>query len=94
MEAPVIDCPLTPFANQLPDGVLTMPITWEDPQATDNSAEELSVFRPMQPFNRDKGDEFPAGTYEIEYRATDSSGNTGICIIVIIVTGKQNTFNL
>ena len=64
-------------------------MTWEDPSVMDSSGEQVEA--EIRTAQIGKGEEAAAGTYTIEYIATDSAGNTAMCQIVIVVTGKIDT---
>ena len=65
-------------------GSSTAYVSWEMPIVNDNSEETLTAWTA----GFSSGYEYPIGAYEVLYRATDSSGNTGYCVIAFEVVGK------
>ncbi len=75
----VTGCPQS-SSYQLPIGSTTLPITWVEPRATDNSGDTPSVDRSHRP-----GDTFPVGTTQVVYRFTDKAGNNAECTFTLTV---------
>ena len=64
-------------------GMPTAVVSWQQPSATDNSDEPLTISS-----NFNSGDKFPIGITTITYTATDSSGNEESVMFTITVSGK------
>ena len=59
-------------------------VTWQQPEATDNSGEI-----PTLSSNRQPGDVFDVpGSYPISYKAVDGSGNEATCEFQVILKSK------
>ncbi|KAJ8036101.1 Hyalin [Holothuria leucospilota] len=79
---PIIsDCP-NDVSIGLPDGVISLAVTWEEPTASDNSR-NVTERKSNKP-----GDNFKIGTQKVLYEFSDLSGNTATCSFDIILTGK------
>ena len=77
---PVITgCPQS-TSYQLPVGATTLPITWVEPRASDNSGVQPRITRSHIP-----GDNFPVGTTQVIYTFTDQAGNNDVCLFTITV---------
>jgi gliding motility-associated-like protein len=61
-------------------GSCTAQASWTPPQVTDNCSVATMVS------SHNPGDNFPLGTTEVKYIATDASGNSSICVFHVIVT--------
>ncbi len=85
-EAPVFDCPVTPFTYQLPPGKTTVTVTWEDPSVMDSSGDEVEAL--IQSAQIGKGHDAAAGTYTVVYMARANAGNVANCEVVIVITVK------
>ncbi|MGI0106598.1 HYR domain-containing protein [Salinimicrobium sp. WS361] len=82
-EDPVITCP-GDIPVLVDPGECEVRVTFPDPKVTDNSGNwSLSHDGP------DSGSFFPVGKTEIEFKATDPSGNFATCILTIIVDDEE-----
>ena len=85
-EAPVIVCPV----NQT---VITQPsqanatVVWTDPQATDNSGQNLTIA-----CDADSGNDFKIGETEVTCEAVDPTGNQATCTFTVKIEGNANWF--
>ncbi|KAK2521486.1 Svep1 [Columba livia] len=80
-EPPVIDRCRSPPPVQAIEN--EYPVSWEEPQFSDNSGAPLSVTRSHAP-----GDVFPKGETTVQYTAVDPSGNNRTCEIHIVIKGS------
>eukprot|EP00058_Branchiostoma_floridae_P013772 XP_002599260.1 hypothetical protein BRAFLDRAFT_64392 [Branchiostoma floridae] len=76
-QAPQLTCPTGIETIRAAEGETTAIVTWEEPTATDNSREEIT---PVQTTEIEKDKHYPAGYYDIRYKASDSSGQSAECI--------------
>ncbi|GAB1604661.1 hypothetical protein Ahia01_000747600, partial [Argonauta hians] len=61
-------------------------VTWEEPQFSDNSQEELRITSTRRP-----GGKFKQGITDVIYQASDSAGNVASCNIQVHVLGTMAT---
>ncbi|XP_009870346.1 PREDICTED: sushi, von Willebrand factor type A, EGF and pentraxin domain-containing protein 1-like, partial [Apaloderma vittatum] len=80
-EPPVIDRCRSPPPMQAVEN--EYPVTWEEPQFSDNSGAPLTITRSHAP-----GDLFPKGETTVQYTAMDPSGNNRTCVIHIVIKGS------
>ena len=81
-EDPVITCP-APFTVGTDDGLDTATVTFDPANVTDNSM--LSITPVSYPVS---GSNFSIGDTEVQFNATDVSGNTASCTFTVTVEGK------
>ena len=69
-------------------GVTSIPVTYTEPNATDNSGTAFLVSRSAQP-----GDSFPLGVTVVEYVFSDPSGNLASAnfTVTVITGGAMNS---
>ncbi|KAF4804058.1 Sushi, von Willebrand factor type A, EGF and pentraxin domain-containing protein 1 [Turdus rufiventris] len=79
-EPPVVDRCRSPPPMQAENDY---PVTWEEPEFSDNSGGPLTVTRSHAP-----GDLFPKGETTVQYTAVDPSGNNRTCEIHIVIKGS------
>lgn len=99
-EAPQFDCVESITVNAVgeiisdPDGIITdiqsagcnqVELNFTTPQATDACTSVLVV---QTEGEYENGDVFPAGSYTLEYTATDSHNNSSVCYFDVIVQGE------
>ncbi len=75
----ITGCP-NRFDIVAPLGKTSVPFTWIEPTATDNSGIPPTVRRSHQP-----GDSFPIGTTDVIYIFTDRAGNEATCSFPITI---------
>ncbi|XP_050843098.1 sushi, von Willebrand factor type A, EGF and pentraxin domain-containing protein 1 isoform X3 [Serinus canaria] len=80
-EPPVVDRCRSPPPMQAAEN--DYPVTWEEPEFSDNSGGPLTVTRSHAP-----GDLFPKGETTVQYTAVDPSGNNRMCEIHIVIKGS------
>ncbi|XP_072013682.1 uncharacterized protein [Amphiura filiformis] len=79
-DAPIVSgCPNS-ARYPVPFGTSSLPVTWVEPTASDNSGRQPTISRTHQP-----GQAFPVGTTPVTYTFTDSSGNEAQCSFTITV---------
>ncbi|XP_078690832.1 uncharacterized protein LOC144921571 isoform X2 [Branchiostoma floridae x Branchiostoma belcheri] len=81
-QPPQLSCPDRIKEFRAAEGTTTALVSWEEPTASDNSGEEIL---PVQITNIANNDSLPAGYYDIQYKATDSAGQSSSCIFGIRV---------
>ncbi len=83
---PVITgCPDT-INTVLPLGMISTPVTWIEPTATDNSGMVPTITQSHQP-----GDSFTMGSSQVTYTFTDIAGNEAVCTFSITIGNyKEN----
>ena len=62
-------------------------LEWDEPLFHDNSKKPLTVRQ-----SHDFGFEFPFGETNVEYTATDASGNSASCLITIKLSSKYKLY--
>uniref|UniRef100_A0A8C9NBQ1 Sushi, von Willebrand factor type A, EGF and pentraxin domain-containing protein 1 n=1 Tax=Serinus canaria TaxID=9135 RepID=A0A8C9NBQ1_SERCA len=80
-EPPVVDRCRSPPPMQAAEN--DYPVTWEEPEFSDNSGGPLTVTRSHAP-----GDLFPKGETTVQYTAVDPSGNNRMCEIHVVIKGS------
>ena len=81
-------CPEDKTSN-LDEGLSTANVTFDTANVTDNSQ---LVITPQS--NILSGSTFDEGDTEVQFNATDESGNTGMCTFTITVEGEElNMYN-
>ncbi|XP_072051832.1 uncharacterized protein [Amphiura filiformis] len=83
---PVISgCPGT-ITQTVTSGTTSIPTTWTEPTATDNSGMTPSVTQSHRP-----GDSFPVGTTQVTYTFSDQTGNEASCTFDVTVLVVDST---
>ena len=82
-EDPVITCPAS-FTVGTDDGLDNATVTFDPANVTDNSM--LSITPVSYPVS---GATFSIGDTEVQFNATDASGNTASCTFTVTVEGKS-----
>ena len=80
-EKPVLTCPEDVTSN-LDEGLSTANVTFDTANVTDNSEVDLTATPSIQ-----SGSTFDEGDNVVYFNATDRSGNTGMCMFTVTVTG-------
>ncbi|XP_038066521.1 uncharacterized protein LOC119736577 [Patiria miniata] len=80
MSPVVIGCPAT-IRGTLPAGQSSIPLTWSEPTATDNSQLPVTLNRTHVP-----GEAFGSGTTDVIYTFSDSVGNQAMCTFMVTVS--------
>lgn len=65
-------------------GTTSTLVTWSHPTATDNSG----IIPNVTHYGKQPGDLFPAGEHNIQYWASDKTGNVGECKFKVFVLGN------
>ena len=77
-------CPAD-ITQPLDPGTNSAIVTWPDPTTSDNSGSEPTIS-----VNVSNPELFSAGTYTVQYVATDQASNQAVCEFTVVVTGKQS----
>ena len=85
VEAPVLLCPANQTTETTP-GQPTSVVSWNEPQATDNSGQSLNVTCSVK-----CGSQFDIGLTYVICEAYDPSGNQAMCNFIVEVQGKNWT---
>ena len=82
-EKPVLTCP-EDKTNNLDEGLSTANVTFDSANVTDNSQVDITLQS-----NILSGSTFDEGDTEVQFNATDESGNTATCTFMITVKGED-----
>ena len=69
-------------------GLYSAQVNWNEPVATDNSRDTLSLTSNYKPPQR-----FSQGTHVITYTAVDKSGNSATCTFAVEVLGTKKVIS-
>jgi len=73
------------FTRRTADNDAMMVVSWEEPLFSDNSHGPVTVTQSHRP-----PAEFPVGTTQVHYVATDRYDNNATCVIDIVVQGHSH----
>lgn len=78
----ILSCPGDVFRTA-PAGAVTLSVTWDEPQATDDNGEVVTIA------SSTSGDLFVVGTTtSIIYTFMDNAGQTSVCLFNVRIFGK------
>ena len=82
----MITCPVNQTVNTQPSQAYAT-VVWIDPQATDNSGQNLTIT-----CDADSGNDFKIGETEVTCDAVDPTGNQATCTFTVKIEGNANWF--